>query len=71
MSASPTIALDAMGGDNAPTIVVKGADLARRRFPDIRFHMFGDERRILPLMKRRKSLRDEHARFYGCTVVSL
>lgn len=58
MSASVTIALDAMGGDNAPTIVVKGADLARRRFPNIRYRMFGDEARILPLMKRRKRLRE-------------
>lgn len=58
MSASITIALDAMGGDNAPAIVVKGADLARRRFPGIRFRMFGDEARILPLMKRRKRLRE-------------
>lgn len=58
MSASFTIALDAMGGDNAPAIVVKGADLARRRFPGIRFRMFGDQARILPLMKRRKRLRE-------------
>ena len=58
MSASLTIALDAMGGDNAPAIVVKGADLARRRFPGVRFRMFGDENRILPMMKRRKRLRE-------------
>jgi phosphate acyltransferase len=58
LSASFTIALDAMGGDKAPAIVVKGADLARRRFPGIRFRMFGDEARILPMMKRRKRLRE-------------
>lgn len=58
MSASYTIALDAMGGDNAPAIVVKGADLARRRFPDIRFRMFGDQARIMPLIARRKRLRE-------------
>jgi phosphate acyltransferase len=58
VSASFTIALDAMGGDNAPAIVVKGADLARRRFPGVRFRMFGDQARILPLMKRRKRLRE-------------
>lgn len=58
MSESFTIALDAMGGDNAPAIVVKGADLARRRFPNVRFRMFGDKARILPLMKRRKRLRE-------------
>lgn len=56
MSESLTIALDAMGGDNAPGIVVKGADFARRRFPDVRFLMFGDEKRIRPLLKRRKRL---------------
>ena len=57
MGDSLTIALDAMGGDNAPSIVVKGADMARRRFPDINFLMFGDEQRIAPLIKRRKRLR--------------
>ena len=58
MSGSLTIALDAMGGDNAPGIVVKGADFARRRFPNVRFVMFGDEKRIVPLMKRRKRLQE-------------
>lgn len=58
MSASFTIALDAMGGDHAPAIVVKGADLARRRFPNVRFRMFGDGARIQPLIKRRKRLRE-------------
>lgn len=56
MTVPLTIALDAMGGDFAPMIVVKGADLARRRFPEIRFHMFGDEEQLLALMKRRKRL---------------
>jgi hypothetical protein len=36
------IALDAMGGDNAPAMVIKGAHLARKRFPRITFHVFGD-----------------------------
>ncbi|MEE2995890.1 MAG: phosphate acyltransferase PlsX [Pseudomonadota bacterium] len=58
MSTALTIALDAMGGDNAPAVVVKGADFARRRFPDVNFHMFGDEKRLFPLMKRRKRLRE-------------
>ena len=31
------IALDAMGGDNAPDIVVKGADRALKRYPFVRF----------------------------------
>ncbi len=52
MGASLAIALDAMGGDNAPEMVVKGADLARLRFPAARFLFFGDEKRIQPLLSR-------------------
>ncbi len=35
-----------MGGDNAPGMVVKGANIARQRFPRARFLFFGDEGRI-------------------------
>jgi len=45
-----------MGGDHAPGIVVKGADLARRRFPGIKFQMFGDKEQLSAMMKRRKRL---------------
>ena len=45
-----------MGGDNAPRIVVNGAELARRRFPGVRFLMFGDEQKIRRLMRRRRKL---------------
>ncbi|MEQ8964628.1 MAG: phosphate acyltransferase PlsX [Azospirillaceae bacterium] len=51
-----TIALDAMGGDKAPAMVIAGAEIARKRHPDLRFLIFGDEARILPLLKRRKKL---------------
>jgi glycerol-3-phosphate acyltransferase PlsX len=46
-----------MGGDNAPDIVIAGADMARRRHPDVRFMMFGDEARIAPLLEKRGGLR--------------
>ena len=51
------LALDAMGGDNAPTIVVDGAALARLRYPDIRFIFFGDEAKIAPLLASHSSLK--------------
>jgi phosphate acyltransferase len=50
------IALDAMGGDNAPESVIGGADIARNRYPDLSFLIFGDESRIQPLMKGRPAL---------------
>ncbi|WP_373089850.1 phosphate acyltransferase PlsX [Sneathiella sp.] len=45
------IALDAMGGDDAPDIVIKGIDIIRIRFPQARFLLFGDEVRLEPLLK--------------------
>jgi len=39
-----------MGGDKAPDIVVKGMELARVRYPSVRFLLFGDENKIRPLL---------------------
>jgi len=57
LNASITVALDAMGGDNAPYMVVAGADLARERYPNVRYILFGDEGRIAPLLEKRKALK--------------
>ncbi len=45
-----TISLDAMGGDQAPDMVLRGADIARLRFPDVNFLFFGDEAKLRPLL---------------------
>lgn len=58
MSQPLTIALDAMGGDNAPEIVIDGAARARERFPNVRFLLFGDQSRIEPLLDAHAKLRD-------------
>ena len=36
------IALDAMGGDRGPEMVIPGAELALDRHPDTEFVLFGD-----------------------------
>ncbi len=56
MSQRLTIALDAMGGDQAPAMVIDGAELARIRFPAVDFLIFGDEARIRPLLDRHQAL---------------
>lgn len=43
MSAERTIALDAMGGDHGPPVVVHGAAISLHRHPNLRFRFFGDE----------------------------
>ncbi len=45
------ISLDAMGGDNAPEIVVNGAAQSKIRYPDLSFSFFGDKDKLLPLIK--------------------
>jgi len=50
------IALDAMGGDHAPEMVVRGAHIALKRFPNVQFLLFGAEDRIRPLLAKHKKL---------------
>ncbi len=52
MSDSITIALDAMGGDHAPAMVLNGADIALQRYPNARFLLFGDETQVMPLLTK-------------------
>lgn len=51
------IALDGMGGDAAPAMVVEGAAIALARDPELRFVLFGDEARLRPLLDRHPELR--------------
>ena len=57
------IALDAMGGDGAPDVVIRGANIARVRHPQLRFMFFGKESAItagLEKFKRLKSVSTVH-----------
>lgn len=45
------IAVDAMGGDNAPKVVVEGVVQARDAQPNLEFILYGDEAQIKPLLK--------------------
>lgn len=48
MGAPVTIALDAMGGDHGPSVVVPAAAIALTRHPGARFLLVGDRARIAP-----------------------
>ncbi|MEI2734725.1 MAG: phosphate acyltransferase PlsX [Rhodoblastus sp.] len=50
------IALDAMGGDFGPSVVVPGAAIARDRRPDTSYLFFGDEKLIRPLVEQHPRL---------------
>ena len=56
MNGAVRIAIDAMGGDHGPSVVVPGAALALRERPGTRFLLVGDEAQIRPLLAREPAL---------------
>jgi phosphate acyltransferase len=56
MSQMVRIALDAMGGDHGPAVVVAGAELALARHPQSEFLFFGNTAQVAPLLAARPAL---------------
>ena len=56
MSNSSRIAVDAMGGDEGLAVMLAGVARARRRFPDMRFILVGDEAQITEGLKSHPNL---------------
>ncbi len=57
MATPLVIALDAMGGDHGPDVVVPGAELSLIRHPEVSFRMFGDQAKIAPLLEAHPKLK--------------
>lgn len=57
MTGSYTLAIDAMGGDRAPAMVIDGLEIAVERHPHARFLLVGDEPALTPLLARRRRAR--------------
>jgi glycerol-3-phosphate acyltransferase PlsX len=58
MSDRLIVALDAMGGDAGPAVVVPGTELSSIRHPDCRYLLFGDEARLKPLLDGHPRLKE-------------
>jgi phosphate acyltransferase len=56
MNKDVRIALDAMGGDHGPAVVVPAAAIALTRRPDVSFQFFGDQRQVRPLVEATPAL---------------
>lgn len=59
MTQAPRIAIDAMGGDVGPEVMVEGAAASRTDFPDLSFLFYGDETAIRFEIAKHKSLSDK------------
>ncbi len=58
MTKSIHLSLDAMGGDNAPQIIVDGAAQSKIRHPYLNFSFFGNKYKLLPLIRSSETLKD-------------
>jgi phosphate acyltransferase len=56
MAVSPRIAIDAMGGDIGPAVIVAGMARARRKDRSLSFELFGDEKQIRPELDKHRPL---------------
>jgi glycerol-3-phosphate acyltransferase PlsX len=59
-----------MGGDHAPRAVLRGANIARKRFPNVGFLIVGNEARLAPFLKRLPKLRRISTVLHTADVVS-
>src|SRR5947209_19577465 len=57
MTGGPRIAIDAMGGDGGPAVMIAAASRARRRDPALEFLFYGDDRQIEAELERNRDLR--------------
>jgi glycerol-3-phosphate acyltransferase PlsX len=55
-----TIALDCMGGDRAPQIVIEGADRVAENSFSVHFLFFGDSRKITPIINHCRFLKGRY-----------
>ena len=56
MDVSPRIAIDAMGGDIGPAVMIAGMARARRKDRSLRFEVFGNEKLIQPELEKHRPL---------------
>jgi len=57
MPSKVRIALDAMGGDFGPSVVIPGAALAQQRHPDTEFLLVGDSARVQAELDKHPALK--------------
>ncbi len=65
-----TIALDAMGGDGAPDVILAGAERCAKKYPDVGFLIFGDENRLSPVLGKYSRLAEQGKITHTAEVIS-
>jgi glycerol-3-phosphate acyltransferase PlsX len=71
MSSNVRIALDAMGGDHGPSVVIPGAALSLERHPDAESVLFGDEQVVGPLLSSHPKLQARSRLVHTTVAISM
>ena len=71
MAGDIRIALDAMGGDRGPTIVLPAAAVALDRRPDVEFLLYGEQGVIAPILARHPRLAAKSRIFHAPVAVKM
>ena len=71
MASDIRIALDAMGGDMGPSVVVPGAAIALERRPDLSFLIYGDESAVATHLAARPRLAERSRVFHTSVAVKM
>ncbi|HSU99773.1 MAG TPA: phosphate acyltransferase PlsX [Roseiarcus sp.] len=71
MAGDIRIALDAMGGDRGPAIVLPASALALERHPDVEFLLYGDQAVIGPILERHPRLAAKSRIFHSDVAVKM
>lgn len=71
MAQPRTLALDAMGGDFGPEVVIPGAALSLERHPSLNFLFYGDASKIEPVLLAHSALRERSKVIHTAQVVSM
>lgn len=66
-----TLALDAMGGDHGPDVVIPGAAISLVRHPQLSFIFYGDEARIQPILDKHADLKARSRVVHTTLVVAM
>jgi glycerol-3-phosphate acyltransferase PlsX len=70
MSRNNILAVDAMGGDQAPEMVISGLEIAATRHPDAKFLVYGDLAKLEPLVANTRRLKAQAALFHAGEVIT-
>jgi glycerol-3-phosphate acyltransferase PlsX len=70
MSRSNILAVDAMGGDAAPEVIIAGLEIAAERHPLAKFLIFGDEARVAPLVAKTKRVQHQSVLRHAADLVA-